>query len=100
MSTHGANGRALLLSIVELEHVWHLPRGMQQEMINEIRRVLRPDGCLILSSPNRKVYSEKAGHHNQFHVRELDFDELAVLLGQYFGAIAFGRSVVDRKSVV
>jgi len=37
MSTHGANGRALLLSIVELEHVWHLPRGMQQEMINDSR---------------------------------------------------------------
>ena len=80
--------------VVSYETLEHL--NEQQEMINEIRRVLRPDGCLILSSPNRKVYSEKAGHHNQFHVRELDFDELAVLLGQYFGAV---RYVGQRLSV-
>ncbi|WP_231472331.1 glycosyltransferase [Pseudoxanthomonas suwonensis] len=80
--------------VVSYETLEHLHE--QQEMISEIRRVLRPDGCLILSSPNRKVYSEKAGHHNQFHVRELDFDELAALLGQYFGAV---RYVGQRLSV-
>lgn len=73
--------------VVSFETLEHLHE--QEEMIAEIRRVLRPEGCLILSSPNRKVYSEKAGHHNEFHVRELDMAELSELLGRHFPAVRY-----------
>lgn len=73
--------------VVSFETVEHLRE--QEQMLAEIRRVLRPDGFLVMSSPNRLVYSEKAGHHNEFHVRELDFEELSVLLATQFPAIRF-----------
>ncbi len=73
--------------VVSYETVEHLHE--QEEMLAEIRRVLRPDGVLVMSSPNRVTYSEKAGHHNEFHVRELDFDEFAALLGRHFPAVRY-----------
>lgn len=73
--------------VVSFETVEHLYE--QEEMLAEIRRVLRPDGALIMSSPNRVTYSEKAGHHNEFHVRELDFEEFATLLRREFPAVRF-----------
>jgi GT2 family glycosyltransferase/glycosyltransferase involved in cell wall biosynthesis len=73
--------------VVSFETIEHHDR--HQEMISEIRRVLRADGVLIISSPNRLVYSEQAGYHNEFHVKELDFGEFDGLLRQQFGNIRY-----------
>jgi len=50
----------------------------------EVKRVLRPDGLLIISSPNRPVYSEESGQKNEFHVRELNRDEFVRFLREGF----------------
>lgn len=73
--------------VVSFETIEHHDRHV--EMISEIRRVLRPDGVLIISSPNRPVYSDKAGHHNEFHVKELDFAELDELLRAKFEKVRY-----------
>jgi SAM-dependent methyltransferase len=57
------------------------------EMLREIRRVLRPDGHLIISSPNRPIYSERSGFSNPFHVKELDYEEFVDLLKQHFAYV-------------
>lgn len=55
-----------------------------QEMLQEIKRVLKPDGLLIISSPNRLIYSDQSGYSNPFHVKELYYDEFVNLLSQHF----------------
>ena len=73
--------------VVSFETVEHLAE--QTEMIAELRRVLRADGSLIISSPNRPVYSEESGEVNDFHVKELDFSEFDDLLKHQFPVVAY-----------
>lgn len=70
--------------VVSFETLEHLAE--QQAMLAEMRRVLRPQGVLIISTPNRVEYSDKRDFHNEFHVRELSEAEFRDLLGRYFGA--------------
>lgn len=79
--------------VVSFETIEHHVR--HHEMMSEIRRVLTPDGLLIISSPNKKIYSDLGGgDHNHFHVKELYFSELDQLLRQYFSGVSyFGQRV-------
>ncbi|CAH1903875.1 Methyltransf_11 domain-containing protein [Candidatus Nitrotoga sp. HW29] len=63
------------ISFETIEHI-----ETQKEFISELTRVLRPDGVLILSSPNKRLYSDAHDYHNEFHVRELYRNELEELL--------------------
>ena len=71
--------------VVSFETLEHL--SQQREMLAEFRRVLRPDGLLVISSPDRAVYSDQVGYQNEFHVRELYRDELMELLAEQFPAV-------------
>jgi len=84
--------------VVSFETIEHHDR--HREMISEIRRVLRRDGLLIISSPNRTVYSELAGHHNEFHVKELDFGEFDAVLKEQFADVSyFGQRLAVGSSI-
>jgi 2-polyprenyl-3-methyl-5-hydroxy-6-metoxy-1,4-benzoquinol methylase/glycosyltransferase involved in cell wall biosynthesis len=73
-----------------IEHVAEI-----EQVLAEITRVLTPDGMLILSTPNRPVYSEARDYHNPFHVRELDEGELRALLAPAFAEVElFGQQLV------
>ncbi|HEV2538427.1 MAG TPA: glycosyltransferase [Frateuria sp.] len=84
--------------VVSFETIEH--HDKHAEMLSEIRRVLRPDGLLIISSPNRMVYSEQAGYHNEFHVKELDFSEFDAVLKQQFDQVRyFGQRLAVGSSI-
>lgn len=68
--------------VVSFETIEHLQA--QQEMLAEFRRVLAPDGVLVISSPNQPVYTDGGTRANHFHVRELTRAELASLLTPLF----------------
>jgi len=68
--------------VVSFETIEHL--AAQAEMLAEFRRVLAPGGALLISSPNRPVYSGELPAENEYHVRELDRGELADLLAPVF----------------
>lgn len=55
-----------------------------ERALDELRRVLRPGGLLLISAPNRSVYP--AG--NPLHLCELDSAELERLLRARFGNVA------------
>ncbi len=73
-------------AVVSFETIEHLEAALQPAMIAEFARVLAPGGVLVLSSPNRVEYSDARNYVNPFHLRELDRDELAALLGAAFPA--------------
>jgi len=73
--------------VVSFETIEHLLE--QDQMLAELRRVLKPDGLLLISSPNRPVYSGDRSTANEFHVKELDFEELDQLLRRHFSNVEY-----------
>lgn len=84
--------------VVSFETIEHI--AGQERFLDEIARVLRPAGVLVLSSPNRPEYSGVHGTANPFHVRELDRDELAALLAPRFPHAAWLGQHVSFFSVL
>jgi SAM-dependent methyltransferase len=74
----------LVVSFETIEH-----HDQHEAMLREIKRVLRPDGVLLISSPNRPEYDRTLSEPNVHHVKELDFAEFAGLLGEHFKQTAF-----------
>lgn len=70
--------------VVSFETLEHMAE--HDALLGEFRRVLRPDGFLLLSSPDRAVYSDRLHNRNEFHVRELDRGEFEALLRAHFPA--------------
>jgi SAM-dependent methyltransferase len=77
-----------------LEHV-----DDHDRVLAECARVLKPGGILILSTPDRDVYSA-GGPHNEFHVREVNAEELERLVQEHFRYCAFGGQRSDSSSAI
>ena len=71
----------VVVSFETIEHVENPER-----FLDECVRVLAHDGRLIVSTPNREVYSEK-GKHNEFHHIEFNEKEYVDLLQHRFQTI-------------
>ena len=73
------NSIDVVVSFETIEHHNH-----HDQMFLEIKRVLKEDGILIMSSPDKKYYSDLTGLINKFHVKELYFEEFKSLSKKYF----------------
>ena len=71
--------------VVCFEVIEHLVN--QEPFLREVRRVLRPDGLAVISTPNRIFYTEERNQANPFHTREFDFDEFNSCLKSHFGRV-------------
>ncbi|WKW50272.1 class I SAM-dependent methyltransferase [Rhodomicrobium lacus] len=78
--------------IVSFETIEH--HDEHEEMIKEIRRLLRPGGALIISSPDKRFYSDERKFRNEFHVKELYREEFISLLKANFANVTeFGQRI-------
>lgn len=73
----------VVVSFETIEHFLEHDRFLQ-----EVRRVLRPGGLLIVSSPDRDTYSPSGTSANPYHPRELSKAEFLSLLGGAFTHVA------------
>ncbi len=80
-------GDAMFDVVVSFETIEHILE--QNEFLAEIKRVLKPTGLLIMSSPNRAEYSDARGYSNEFHVKELYRAEFSDLLKARFQHISW-----------
>jgi ubiquinone/menaquinone biosynthesis C-methylase UbiE len=72
-----------------------------RKFLREIKRVMKPDGLLVVSTPNDLEFSEG----NQFHEHEFTRDELLKLVGgffsnkrEYFQGTWVANAILDNKS--
>ncbi|HEY2865293.1 MAG TPA: methyltransferase domain-containing protein [Casimicrobiaceae bacterium] len=70
--------------IASFETIEHIDADGQARMLKEFQRLLAGDGLLLISSPNKKLYSDAREFVNEFHVHELYRDELQALLTPLF----------------
>ncbi len=84
--------------VVSFETIEH--HGQHEVMLREMKRVLSPGGTLIISSPDRREYSDLPGYRNPFHVRELYRNEFEDLLGAYFRHVSLAGQRIKAGSLI
>jgi ubiquinone/menaquinone biosynthesis C-methylase UbiE len=84
--------------VVSFETIEHVRE--HDAMMKEIKRVLRPDGLLFISSPEQDAFSALSSEPNPFHVKELSRGEFRNLLAAWFKHAAFfGQRVTYGSSI-
>lgn len=98
-------------AIVSFETIEHVDKDLQQAFLKEIKRILKPTGFLVMSTPDKKEYSDRYSFNNEFHVAEFYVDEFidylkqefvnVELYNQYLEVASFiDRPNVDREDVL
>lgn len=71
--------------VISFQVIEHIRRD--RDFVREVARVLKPGGCLIISTPNRPMSLTR----NPWHVREYNGEEFSALLGEAFATVeAYG----------
>jgi SAM-dependent methyltransferase len=88
-------GFDLVVCFEAIEHIED-----HESLLSEVKRLLKPEGRFVVSTPNKDVYASEAGHGNPFHVKELSFPELDALLRARFSQILyFAQRVLPASSL-
>lgn len=89
--------------VVSFETIEH--HNEHHKMMTEIKRVLKKDGILIISTPDKKVYSDDRNYSNPFHVKELYKEEFEFLIKDHFSnsifldqTYTYGHSFIYNKT--
>lgn len=87
-------------AVVSFETIEHLDAMDQPRMLAEFARVLVQDGLLVISSPNKRLYSDARAYVNEFHRHELYRDGLTTLLTPHFPALSwYHQSIAPWSSI-
>lgn len=70
--------------ITAFEVIEHLDNW--RELLSEGRRLLRPHGVFLVSTPNKEYYTDSRGASgpNPFHTHEFEFEEFRTVLTEFF----------------
>jgi len=89
-----------LVSFETIEH-----HTEHEQMLAEIKRVLKPGGLVLVSSPDKETYTDKPNYHNPYHIKELYKNEFETLfrlnfrnvdcLGQ---KVTFGSFIIPEEA--
>ena len=86
--------------VVSFETIEHITEELQCEFLDEITRVLKKDGVLVMSTPNKRIYSDLYNYHNEFHVKEFYGNEFYAFLKSRFRFVQFYDQYFEVVSVI
>lgn len=84
--------------VVSFETIEHL--DSPSAFIAEIRRILKPTGILIISSPDKREYTEVNAIENPHHISELYHEEFKGLLEAQFTHTHFAKQRLVAGSLI
>ncbi len=73
--------------VVSFETIEHVDKKIQRNFLDEIKRILKKDGILIISTPDKASYSDKFNFKNEYHIKEFYFTEFRSFLKCWFNDI-------------
>ena len=85
----------IVVSFETLEHT-----NEHDIVLAEMKRVLRPKGLLLISTPDHHEYTEITNQKNPFHIRELSRADFETLLHIYFRNVSMLGQRVLRGSAI
>ncbi|MEM7582927.1 MAG: methyltransferase domain-containing protein [Acidobacteriota bacterium] len=82
----------IIVSFEAIEHV-----SSYRKFLREARRILADDGLLVLSTPNKRTYTDEADRaENPFHTHEFYLDEFESELAEHFECVElFGQATIE-----
>ena len=84
--------------VVSFETLEHL--AQHSEMLAEIKRVLRAEGVLVISTPDKREYTDIPGQKNEYHVKELYRNEFEELIAKHFRHIEIAGQRIGYGSMI
>lgn len=84
--------------VVSFETLEHLED--HEQLLAEFKRVLRTGGFLLISTPDKAIYTDQQGNRNEYHVAELYRDEFDALLDRHFAVHRlWGQKLVFQSAI-
>lgn len=85
--------------VVSFETIEHMPEENQIAFLKEIKRVLRPGGKLVMSTPD-KHRTDLFNAHNPYHIKEFYFEEYEQFLKSHFLYAEFYYQEINMSSLI
>lgn len=86
--------------VVSFETIEHVSRELQQAFLKEIKRILKPTGIVVMSTPDKKEYTDRYQFHNKFHIAEFYVDEFVSFLNQEFQNVKLYNQYLEVASFI
>mgnify|MGYP001609226037 FL=1 len=94
-------GEKIFDIIVCFEAVEHIKE--HEQLLKEVKRLLKDEGIFIISTPNTYIYSQKPGYNvflNPFHLKEVSYGEFKELLENNFKEVfIYGQKVNPTSNI-
>jgi SAM-dependent methyltransferase len=93
-------GSGVFDAIVSFETIEHIDAPSQRAFLAEVRRLLKPDGVFLVSSPDKRTYSDEPNYRNEFHIKEFYREEFDAFLSESFRYVSILGQAVHGVSYI
>lgn len=95
------SGTGIYDVIISFETIEHVNKESQEKFLSEIKRLLKSDGIFVVSTPNKKTYTDLSSNpKNIFHFKEFYLEEYEAFLKKYFSNMEiFGQKIYSASFI-